>query len=82
VTLSWKTGSQANALGFNVFRSGAGRSIRVNRNLVATHGGLSASTYRVVDKNVRAGLSYTYRLQVVRADGSRAWSGFAAVRAA
>ena len=82
VTLSWKTGSQANALGFNVFRLGAGRSIRVNRNLVAAHVGLGASTYRVVDKNVRAGASYTYRLQVVRADGSRAWSGFAAVRAA
>lgn len=79
VTLTWRTGSEAEVLGFNVWRVGSGSSHRVNRALIRAKGQLGGATYRVVDRSARRGVPYRYRLQLVRPDGSRAWADSASI---
>jgi hypothetical protein len=84
VALSWRTANEADLLGFNVFRSSpTARQSQINRTLVPARlsGRSGAASYRLVDARVRRGVSYTYRLQVVRVDGSRGWAGSSALRA-
>lgn len=73
VTVSWSTGAETEITGFNVYRG----NIRVNASLIhARASGTSAGrSYSLVDRNVRAGASYSYRLQVVKLDGSRVSAG-------
>lgn len=80
VELLWRTASERDVLGFNVWRG----QKKVNRALVPAKavrpsGGAS---YRIIDRTARAGKTYTYRLQVVDLDGARSWRGSARVRAA
>ena len=83
VLLRWRTASEAKLLGFNVVRFSGGRTVRVNRSLIRakTHGSGGAS-YRLVDRAVRPGSQYTYRLQAVALNGTKTWIGTAAVRTA
>jgi hypothetical protein len=83
ITLSWRTAAESTIVGFNLFRNGSGRTQKVNRDLIQAHhpGSLAGSAYRVVDRQVRQGASYTYRLQLVRRDGSRLAAGSIALRA-
>lgn len=74
VALRWRTGTEAGLLGFNVVRYSSGSTVRLNRALIAAKAPAGTS-YRLVDRRVRAGVSYTYRLQVVKADGTRVWYG-------
>ena len=81
VRLSWRTASEIDALGFNVWRVSTGTSAKVNRALVAAKaaGRTRGATYSLRDR--MAGRSaYTYRLQVVHRDGSKAFVGTATVR--
>jgi hypothetical protein len=82
VSLEWRTSTELDAAGFNVFRTGAGVTRRVNHSLVQARGryGVGGSTYRLVDRALAAGRLYTYRLQVVGIDGSLSWFGSARVR--
>jgi hypothetical protein len=76
VVVTWRTASETDTLGFNLFRRiGRGPFRRVNRSLiVARHAGQPlGATYRRVDGHVRRGTSYGYRLQLVRRNGSPAW---------
>ena len=82
VQLSWRTAAELDVLGFDVWRSAGGKAVKLNRSLVpakaiARAGGAS---YRLVDRNLRPGVAYTYRLQVVRQDGTRAWQASRKVR--
>ena len=75
VILRWRTASEASTLGFNVYRSNR----RVNRGLIAAHGSAAGgASYRLIDHGAHRGA--LYRLQVVRLDGSRSWSGEAVTR--
>ena len=71
VTVSWRTANERNITGFNVWRAGK----KLNRSLIAAKrsGTVAGATYRIVDRKARAGVAYTYRLQAVARDGSRAW---------
>jgi hypothetical protein len=82
VTVRWRTASEVDVLGFNVYRrTVSGPLRRVNRSLIAAKGDTSGATYRFVDRSARAGHVYAYRLQLVDTDGTRSWYGSARVRA-
>ena len=80
--LRWRTVSESRIVGFDVRRFGGGAAIKVNRKLIVAKRsrGTGGASYRLVDTRVRRGVSYTYRLQVVRPDGSRAGAGIVALR--
>ncbi len=72
VALAWETASEAEVLGFNVYRSAEAdsRGIRVNPALIpATGGAAEAAAYRLRDVPPTAG-TYFYRLEVVNRDGA------------
>ncbi len=75
VELRWRSAGETGLLGYNVFRSGPGGLVRVNGSLVTARSLLGARSdmYRLVDRRVRAGVAYTYRLQTVSQDGTRRW---------
>ena len=83
VALRWRTVSEAATLGFNVFRTSAGRTIRLNGSLLRAKrsGSTAGAAYGLRDGRVRAGASYTYRLQVVKLDGTRTWYGSSSLAA-
>jgi len=82
VTARWRTASEVDVLGFNLYRATATGPLRkVNRALLAARGGATGASYRVVDRSARKGVRYTYRLQAVELDGTRTWYGSARVRA-
>ena len=79
VDLTWRAPSNAETLGFNVWRSDA-RGVqysKVNRVLVLGRG----TAYQYRDRTALAGKGYVYKLQLVRPDGSRTWAGTLGVRA-
>jgi hypothetical protein len=81
VALSWRTASETDLLGFNVWRS-SGKSWRlVNPTLIhATHAGTTGgAVYRLFDRTARSGRFYSYRLQTVALSGKRAWFGVGSV---
>jgi hypothetical protein len=84
VVIVWRTASEVEALGFNIYRSvGSGPFRKVNRALIAAkRGDQTGGRYRLVDRSVRLGATYTYRLQIVSSKGARTWHtvGAAAVR--
>jgi hypothetical protein len=83
VELRWRTVSEADVLGFNVYRFTGGKKVKVNRGLVVAKRSRTTqgASYRVTDRSVRAG-SYIYRLEVVSLGGKRSWAATAALRAA
>jgi hypothetical protein len=85
VAVSWRTASEGEILGFNVFRSvGAGPFRKLNRTLIAPErpGSAAGARYRITDRAVQRAKTYTYRLQLVSPGGKRSWYGIgsAAVR--
>jgi hypothetical protein len=76
VSVTWRTASETEILGFNVFRTRTGTSrIKVNPALIpAKHSGQAGgAAYRVLDRTAKAGRGYTYRLQIVDLRGARSW---------
>jgi hypothetical protein len=73
IALTWRTASETELAGFNVYRSGTGRTVRVNPRLIPAKrsGTTRGSTYRLVDRTARRGNSYTYRLEAVGVNGLR-----------
>jgi hypothetical protein len=84
VVVSWRTASETSVLGFNVYRVAGRRSIRLNRGLIHAQAAATVAdgSYRLVDRSVRPGAQYTYRLQAVALSGTRTWVGSAVVRIA
>jgi hypothetical protein len=82
VTLTWKTMSESEIAGYNVWRFHGAKGVKVNQALVPAKGVSGGSTYRVLDRTARAGVAYRYSLQIVRKDGKRTWRANAFVRAA
>ncbi|MFN2468534.1 MAG: FG-GAP repeat protein [Gaiellaceae bacterium] len=82
VVLNWRTASETDLLGFNVWRrrGRGGGERKVNPTLVAARGDVAGTSYRIEDRSVRPGATYGYRLELVRANGS-SWYGSARVTA-
>lgn len=82
ISVSWRTAGETDLLGFNIYRSTADKQIKVNRQLIRAKsaGSPAGGSYRLLDRHVRAGITYAYRLQVLSLDGRRSWQGFARVR--
>lgn len=83
VALRWRTVSEADVLGFNVYRFTGGKKVKLNRGLVAAKRSRTTqgASYRLVDRLAPAGSS-TYRLEIVGPSGKRSWAATAALRAA
>jgi hypothetical protein len=82
VALTWRTASEVETLGFNVWRFAGAKAAKVNRTLIGAKaaGRTIGATYRLVDRQARPGRAYRYRLQVVSRDGTRACRASATTR--
>jgi hypothetical protein len=78
VRVRWRTGTEADTLGFHVYRKHAGKRVRVDRRLIPSKGSVSGARYSFVDRRAPRG-KLTYQLQAVGTDGSRTWYGRASV---
>lgn len=75
VIVTWETASEVNTMGFNLYRSeGATQAPveRVNAELIPAEGDpLAGASYRVEDREVRAGRIYSYQIEEVEWNGTR-----------
>jgi hypothetical protein len=71
VTLIWETATEANALGFNVYRSteAGDPGIRLNPALIPATGGAAVGVLYQLGDMLSAEGTYSYRLEVVNRDG-------------
>jgi hypothetical protein len=74
VLVRWRTRSEHDALGFNLYR-GDRKKIRLTRHLVRASGGGSGHTYSYLDRSPRKGKSPPYYLEVVQRSGSKIMFG-------
>jgi hypothetical protein len=83
VSLSWRTATETELAGFNLWRSSSKSWRKVNQALIAAKqtGRAAGAAYRLLDRSSRPRGSYTYRLQVVDLNGKRSWYGPGAVPA-
>jgi hypothetical protein len=82
VVLRWRTGTEVDTLGFNVFRQrGGGKRVRVNRRLLPALGAVAGSSYSFVDRRAPRRAA-RYWLQDVSTHGVRTWHGPVRVPAA
>jgi hypothetical protein len=79
VELRWRTAQETALLGFNVYRFGGGRAVKMNRTLIPARAAGLGTRYRFLDRSARSATTYTYRLQAVRAQGGRAWLATATI---
>jgi hypothetical protein len=81
VTVRWRTGTEVDTLGFNVYRQVRGKRVRLNRGLLPALGGLGGSSYSYRDRRAPARAA-RYWVQDVAIDGTRTWHGPVRVAAA
>jgi hypothetical protein len=74
VVVRWRTGTEIDALGFNVYRGRAGHRVRLNRRLIPALGRVSGGSYSFVDRRAPK-RAVRYWLQDVDAGGGRTWHG-------
>ncbi len=78
VKIVWKTESEVDNLGFNVYRSTTedGNYIRINETLIESKGTPTTTTeYEFVDNKVRNGITYYYKLEDVSLNGEKNITG-------
>lgn len=76
--LRWRSAQETSVLGFNVFRHKKGRFVKLNRTLIPSVFGGTATGYRYswLDREApRQARALRYRLQAVSLDGKRSWVG-------
>jgi hypothetical protein len=78
VHIRWRTGTEAETIGFHVYRSRGSAWTRVDRRLIRAHGSVAGARYSLLDRRAPRG-KLKYRLQAVGTDGSRTWYGGASV---
>ena len=81
VTLRWRTAHESSLLGFNVFRATGKRFVRLNKVMVSAKRRAQGASYSFVDRTARKGRAYTYKLQIVGLDGTKAFRGTVKVKA-
>lgn len=77
VVVRWKTASEADTIGYNVYRLMKGKLVRANKHLILVHGG----SYSFTDSKAPSARSLRYRIAAVHSDGSKNWFGPLAVKA-
>ena len=75
VVVRWRTGTEADLLGFQIYRSRGHSWQRITRSLIAAKGSVAGASYRYLDKTARRGVSYRYRIKAVNRNGTTAWFG-------
>ncbi len=81
VAVRWRTGTEVDTLGFNVFRQQGGKRVRLNRRLLPALGRVAGSSYSFLDRRAPRG-AVRYWLQDVSTSGVRTWHGPVRTRAA
>jgi hypothetical protein len=74
VLLRWRTGTEVDTLGFNVFRQQGAKRMRVNRRLLPALGAVAGSSYSFLDRRAPRRAA-GYWLQDVSTRGARTWHG-------
>jgi hypothetical protein len=69
VVIRWRTGEEANLLGFRLERRTPGRTVRVGPRLIRAWGGVAGRSYARLDRTAPRG-RIVYRLRAVSRDGS------------
>jgi plastocyanin len=76
VVVSWRTASELDTLGFEVYRERGDRRTRLTRGLIPVRGDARGAAYSFLDRtSPRRGETVRYWLRVVHWDGSRTWFG-------
>ena len=76
VVVRWRTGTEAELLGFQVCRRRGHSWRRITPSLIAARGSVSGASYRFLDRSARRRrVSYRYRIKAVNQDGTTAWFG-------
>ena len=68
IALSWRTRSEAEVAGFNLYRSAPGAKLsKLNRSLIRAKrsGSVRGAGYEFLDRRVRTGVLYTYKIELV-----------------
>jgi len=81
VVLRWRTGTEADTLGFNVYRQLGSRRVRVNRRLLPALGAVAGSSYSFRDSRAPRHRAARYWLEDVSTSGVRTSHGPARVAA-
>jgi hypothetical protein len=73
----WRTATEANQLGFNVFRQVSGKRVKVSRSLLPSvfGGSVNGHAYSFVDRTAPRAGKLAYWIQSVSLNGTRSWSG-------
>lgn len=72
VLVRWKTGSEPNLLGFNIYRDVKSKVTKVNRGLIPSRGSAAGAAYSMPDNKVPKGVSRPcYRLETVDTTGAK-----------
>lgn len=77
VLIRWRTASEADTLGFYVYRQVKDKRVGVNTRLIATN---QRRSYSFLDRKALNGKTVRYWIQVVNLDGSRQWYGPVRIR--
>jgi hypothetical protein len=75
VLVRWRTGTEVDLLGFQVYRSRGHSWRRITHALIAAKGSVSGASYRFLDKTARRGVAYRYRIKALNRDGASSWFG-------
>jgi hypothetical protein len=71
----WRTASEVDLVGFNLYRSQRGSAAKLNRALIPSGGTPTGRAYAFIDRRAQRGATYTYRVQAVSLGGTRTWLG-------
>ncbi len=79
VRVKWATDGELDVLGFNLYRQTVGKKQWIKLNgaepIAPQHAGLpDGARYKWMDKQVKSGKTYRYKLEVLRANGLSEWS--------
>jgi hypothetical protein len=74
VLVRWRTRSEQDALGFNVYR-GDSKKVRLTRSIVRASGDGRGHSYSYLDRSARRGKAAPYYLEVVQRGGSKIMFG-------
>jgi hypothetical protein len=72
VTVRWKTGSEPDLLGFNLYRKVGAKLTKLNRAVIGGKGPIAGATYKWLDKLPKTlKASFCYRLEAVTTTGGK-----------
>jgi len=75
IAVRWRTGTEADLLGFQVYRSRGPSWRSITHSLIAAKGSVSGTSYRFLDRTAKRGIAYRYRIKALNRDRTTAWFG-------